>query len=171
MEFRDALCVLDEASSGEDEKKREWAAVYAAAAVGLLMSLAANAAAVADNENETHSSTAQENTSMFALLFNGSKVPNTNTQSQTTPSRGSIVDIQARRILGLEAALEAERDAQISITRQYVFVPFPHRKIVTICPDICTTSRKTTEMLLIVLCDQCHRLLALLKLLVMCHER
>lgn len=116
MEFREALCLLAEAADGGDVQKREAAAVRAAAAVGALISLSKDAEEVTEPLGAAGEQT--EQTCVFTLLHNSK--PNTSAQCQTSPSRGSIVDIQARRILDLEAALQAERDAQIRITRQYL---------------------------------------------------
>jgi hypothetical protein len=118
VEFREVLCLLAEAAARGDVHKREAAAVQAAAAVGALISLPKDA----EVATEPHNGAAQEQIeqiSVFTLLLN-SKLSNTTAQSQTSPPRGSIVDIQARRILDLEAALQAERDAQVRITRQYL---------------------------------------------------
>jgi hypothetical protein len=114
VEFREALCLLAEAADGGDVQKRETAAVHAAAAVGALISLSKDAEEVADGAAQEQ----KEQISMFTLLHSN-MLPNTSGQCQPSPtSRGSTVDIQARRILDLEAALQAERDAQIRITRQ-----------------------------------------------------
>lgn len=117
VEFREALCLLAEAADGGDVQKREAAAVRAAAAVGALISQSKDAEEVTKPLGAAGEQT--EQTCVFTLLHS-SKSPNTSAQCQTSPSRGSIVDIQARRILDLEAALQAERDAQIRITRQYL---------------------------------------------------
>jgi hypothetical protein len=102
---------LFEVAGGSDVKRREAAAVDAAAAV------AAEAVQVVAPDDTEVELVSLEQQSVFMLLNSNSK-SNTNSSNDNTAAT-NITDIQSQRIIDLESALQAERDAHLHMTRQY----------------------------------------------------
>ena len=102
---------LYEVAGGSDVKRREAAAVDAAAAVA---AVAVQVVTPADSEAETFS---LEQQSVFILLNTNSKKGISSSPDNSAAT--SITDIQSQRIIDLESALQAERDAHLQMTQQY----------------------------------------------------
>ena len=117
MEFRDTLDALNDAAAGGDARMKEVAAVNAAAAV------AAVAEQGVSESNTEHGGEVGdvEAPSVFILLnAKSSRAPrsNTNANNSAEPA-ANIIDIQSQRIIDLETALQAERDAHLHSARRH----------------------------------------------------
>lgn len=119
VEFRDILDALNDAAAGGDERMKDVAAVNAAAAVAAVAEQGIfECDPVAEQEGEVRD---VEAASVFVLLnAKSSRATRRNTNPNNAAVHpANIVDIQAQRIIDLETALQAERDAHLHSARQH----------------------------------------------------